>query len=601
MKTATKTFYLFVLTFLTLALPGMVFSQSDLKYAKTVNSDTENITVEEMQAEGQIEKTERNIPGSLLDQLETVKSNGGDVTQIQAQIDSYNAGVQVLGNQSSDIKPLGKETGVIRDSWMTDDIMIHQGTTTNLQRRTLDMKYGPDGNVYVAMVHNGANSYIRVYKSTDKGMTWEMVGGASTTGIFGTISMLVENRDDATTDSVRAVVYYTRAADNSFDNARVGFFSIRTNTATTAFVGELFLDPAAGNELNYVSAVSDGQFYDNNTYFGVVVGEYNNAGTECISLRYARTTNWGTSHTAVTLNTPYEDYFPSAAFKPESTSDSVYIAVERRLTAGREIRILKTPFLPTATFTTNFLTSDSLDYRYPVISIQQTAQNLAKRIVITSTKQQRAVYHYSNNDGGTWSIDATLDTDNSQTTNFTWITSDTTTAGGGYFMAIFAEGDSINVRRGIPGSMGVMLAKQNSNMLTNTAFPVCAIINDNGTKSSAFAYWGTGPENIYFDAEALSVGINNISEIAENYELKQNYPNPFNPTTNINFSIPKAGMVKLKVFDITGKEVATLVSQHMNAGTYNADFNGAKLSSGAYFYRLETEGFVETRKMLLVK
>ncbi|MBS1515194.1 MAG: T9SS type A sorting domain-containing protein [Bacteroidetes bacterium] len=92
-----------------------------------------------------------------------------------------------------------------------------------------------------------------------------------------------------------------------------------------------------------------------------------------------------------------------------------------------------------------------------------------------------------------------------------------------------------------------------------------------------------------------------ISAVADKYSLSQNYPNPFNPSTKISFSIPTNGFVSLKVYDVTGKEVMTLVNKNMTVGSYSVDFNGALLSSGAYFYRLESGNFVETKKMMLVK
>ncbi|MEO8514943.1 MAG: T9SS type A sorting domain-containing protein, partial [Ignavibacteria bacterium] len=91
------------------------------------------------------------------------------------------------------------------------------------------------------------------------------------------------------------------------------------------------------------------------------------------------------------------------------------------------------------------------------------------------------------------------------------------------------------------------------------------------------------------------------NEIPEVYSLSQNYPNPFNPVTNIKFSIPTGGMVKLTVFDITGREVSTLINQNLNAGSYTADFDASKLSSGIYFYTITAGGFTDTKKMVLVK
>ncbi len=85
------------------------------------------------------------------------------------------------------------------------------------------------------------------------------------------------------------------------------------------------------------------------------------------------------------------------------------------------------------------------------------------------------------------------------------------------------------------------------------------------------------------------------------YSLEQNYPNPFNPVTNIKFGIPYSGNVKLIVFDILGREVATLINEFKSSGNYVVDFDASSLSSGAYFYRIESGSFTETKKMFLVK
>jgi subtilisin-like proprotein convertase family protein len=99
-----------------------------------------------------------------------------------------------------------------------------------------------------------------------------------------------------------------------------------------------------------------------------------------------------------------------------------------------------------------------------------------------------------------------------------------------------------------------------------------------------------------------TVGIQTLNnEIPEGYVLAQNYPNPFNPVTNIKFSLPESGQVSLKVYDMAGKQVAELVNGFKSAGSYIVDFNASHLSSGIYFYRLETGDFKEVRKMALVK
>lgn len=114
------------------------------------------------------------------------------------------------------------------------------------------------------------------------------------------------------------------------------------------------------------------------------------------------------------------------------------------------------------------------------------------------------------------------------------------------------------------------------------------------------ADWGLGWTN--FRPDSGTVGVSQISSIVPGeYKLEQNYPNPFNPSTRINFSITKPGFVSLKVYDITGKEVANLVNEKLSVGSYTYEFEGANLSSGIYFYTMKTNDFASTKKMILVK
>jgi photosystem II stability/assembly factor-like uncharacterized protein len=103
-----------------------------------------------------------------------------------------------------------------------------------------------------------------------------------------------------------------------------------------------------------------------------------------------------------------------------------------------------------------------------------------------------------------------------------------------------------------------------------------------------------------FDLGAV-LGIDPYSVVPKEYQLGQNYPNPFNPETTVKFGLPKAGTVNLSIFDASGKVVEELVNQQMNAGTFEVTWSASQYSSGIYFYKLESEGFAETKKMILVK
>ncbi|MFA5405607.1 MAG: T9SS type A sorting domain-containing protein [Ignavibacteria bacterium] len=99
-----------------------------------------------------------------------------------------------------------------------------------------------------------------------------------------------------------------------------------------------------------------------------------------------------------------------------------------------------------------------------------------------------------------------------------------------------------------------------------------------------------------------SVGVKQISELLpKKYELMQNYPNPFNPATNIKFAIPENDYVNIRIYDILGREIMTLVNEKLNPGYYEFNFNGASLSSGLYFYRMTTNKYSDIKRMILVK
>ncbi|PID55768.1 MAG: hypothetical protein CR986_10630 [Ignavibacteriae bacterium] len=90
-------------------------------------------------------------------------------------------------------------------------------------------------------------------------------------------------------------------------------------------------------------------------------------------------------------------------------------------------------------------------------------------------------------------------------------------------------------------------------------------------------------------------------EVITDYSLAQNYPNPFNPVTTINYKIPNNGIVSLKVYDVLGEEVATLVNEYKTTGSYNVKFDGSNLTSGIYIYTIKAGDFKDTKKLMLMK
>jgi endo-1,4-beta-xylanase len=121
------------------------------------------------------------------------------------------------------------------------------------------------------------------------------------------------------------------------------------------------------------------------------------------------------------------------------------------------------------------------------------------------------------------------------------------------------------------------------------------LVNSNGSERPALTWLRE-----YLDTVVVSVK-NDNNEIPQNFELFNNYPNPFNPTTNIKYNVSKTSNVSLKVYDVLGRLVQTLVNDVQNPGQYSVTFNAQNLASGVYFYRLEAGDFVSTKKFILMK
>ncbi len=157
---------------------------------------------------------------------------------------------------------------------------------------------------------------------------------------------------------------------------------------------------------------------------------------------------------------------------------------------------------------------------------------------------------------------------------------------------------------------GTNWIQRNEGLVAFYIYTLCILNN--------YIFAGTGDSSVYRRPLGELTGIQPISnEVPNQFSLSQNYPNPFNPVTKIRFDIPPGSsvaqtfpyrVVNLSVYDILGREVATLVNEELKPGTYEVEWNAAKYSSGVYFYRIAihsdkllTEDYSETRKMMLIK
>jgi hypothetical protein len=126
--------------------------------------------------------------------------------------------------------------------------------------------------------------------------------------------------------------------------------------------------------------------------------------------------------------------------------------------------------------------------------------------------------------------------------------------------------------------------------------------------ADGYVYAGTYDRGVYRSLESPTSVEDDNSKSPNTFALEQNYPNPFNTSTSIRYNVPSVTLsevegsrVSLKVYDVIGNEVATLVNEEKPAGSYEVKFNASELSSGIYFYKLQAGSLLETKKMILMK
>lgn len=139
------------------------------------------------------------------------------------------------------------------------------------------------------------------------------------------------------------------------------------------------------------------------------------------------------------------------------------------------------------------------------------------------------------------------------------------------------------------------------NITDNIAFPIFLSIDIDNELIVLGSLYSEGYSIWTKRIATTSIAHDNNIEIPQKVTLNSNYPNPFNPSTIIGYSLPQSGFVQLKVYDVLGREVAVLVNEQQKPGNHEVQFDASGLSSGIYFYKLRSEGFIQTKKMLLLR
>ncbi len=546
------------------------------------------------------------VPKQLLEEYYSVKKieNSERKTQIALEMEKYqNTTVLSENGQNINIKT-GRSNSNETNDWYTTDIITYSGNLSENTAKPLVIKQGEDGLLYLLVALKPVFSQkgvFRIYKSSNGGVNWsQIVELEHFSEYYLSMDMLIESTNNSVGDSTRIIVYCTSSTQTNGNNAKLNMYAFRRN-GTSQFSG-IVAYPSAGKKYEQVTCCSDGQYYQSSTYLHAFVKESPNTGATT-GFRHFRTVNWGQTYTSDLIPTDSSDNYPGAQFLATSTNDSILISFERvwdQYSTG--FGVIKTTDIPTPV-TNNVLVpyiQNGIKFEKPCLTISQQNPSIEKNMLITFTSNNHPYCYYSTNSGKLWTFKVFSLT---STCAYTYCSSDSSSFAGNNFVIGFVtqNGDSVVSSR-VSCAGFVSLSKINNIQSSAAYVPAFGIYTSETGKSTVSAFAGASGVNAYFNGEHMFTGIQTIStEIPSGYSLKQNYPNPFNPVTNIKFSIPKAGFVSLKVYDIAGREVAMLVDRQMNAGTFNYDFDASHLSSGAYFYRITAGEFTEVKKMILVK
>lgn len=465
-----------------------VNSQDDLHSMQSVNSPLP----QEMQAGVNYEP--RN--NSLIELDKSYKEaleNGNKILAEEIKSEMYKLipgeNIYAVKNNKAGVRvlrlPVAPET-----DWTTANERIHFGTVNHGEGlfKQIDMKMGEDKYLYSVVTRfEGTYSSLIIYKSSNNGNSWSSILGLGVGDKISNISMIVESKNNLVPDSTRVIVFYTDGELSSGNNATINYLSVRR---TGEYQYGQIAAPDAGNRFTGISAVTDGAYWSAATYFGVVCTESDNVTGVTKKLRFFRTIDWGKTWAGSTINTSQNDKFPSAGYK-EGTDDSVYIAVERSFDSlESQIRVITTPWIPSSNFKAYYLTS-ALNVRYekPCLTVRQN--NPASGVLITCTKNNIPIYHYTYNGGASWNIDYSLNTGNSSKKLYTYCSSSINGPAPYTACVLNMNKDSINIRKGVLGSLGNTIYKVNSFQSQANVTPVCESIYRDGKNYSIVTYAGT--------------------------------------------------------------------------------------------------------------
>lgn len=497
--------------------------------------------------------------------------------------------------------PIDRKDAPFIQDWASGDNIVSYGGVPNpgIFERNLLIRIDSLGTQYCAYISTNRDTLV-VWRSTNNGQNWQRWGSVNPGG----------------TTKWHSFDFYIT---DTTGGHTLGFAGVRTST-TSSFDGQLYwfgydddggfrsavqvTTAPGGRGLLEPSIVSDGRDWSAGlTYWYIAFRNVDATTGVGDSASVSFSSSWGNSWSTPHRLRNFDDYDLDIDYNFQA--DSIYVLLTNTVTAPNgNLRIMKIALgsLGTSTAWTQVnITTSATNEHSGDLAVNRNNNTMGILYTFDGTPSRIYRDGWDGGAGSYWGLDAAIFT---QTENQNSPSLDCNIGQYAWRCAYKVDGGSdtiiymsaTNILTGMAGRTQV-----SNNSPTGTVFPDIAgfRVPSNG---GAIVYAGFGASPIYYDNSNISTGVEPIgNQVPERFNLSQNYPNPFNPTTNIKFEIPAMGLVKLVIYDMLGKEVATLVNDVKQAGAYSVDFNGAALSSGVYFYKITAGEFSDIKKMMLVK
>ncbi|AFH49764.1 Peptidase S8/S53 subtilisin kexin sedolisin [Ignavibacterium album JCM 16511] len=464
------------------------------------------------------------------------------------------------------------------------------------------------GILYAAFITNWtAADTLAIFKSTDKGFTWIPLRF-----FWSGPGLRYQGFDIAVADTfngrwkIGMVVSLTSTTGNGYNGS---IYYIDMNEDGTEFSPILVESAAGTNGCISPAIVTDAYDYlPALTYWYLTYQRVDTTTGATKEVIAALSSNGGTSWVIDTVRAGFNDYQLDIDYSKTDTF-FVYVLLTNNITPTDEnlrLRYINLGNFGTAAFWNQYGVAQTANPEYyGMLAVNRVTNQMA---VVHTTKvgtDENIEYAYSLTGKVPFTMNVALSNEPNNETRASIHSPENQS--GVFRVAFVSKGSSDTVYYKVTPNIASFSSSKTLvsrvNYSSSSVIPsVCGFSNN---PSSGFnggvIYAGLGPSNLYFNSSNLITDIEDNFVSIDNFVLYQNYPNPFNPTTKIVWQSPVSGWQTLKVYDMLGSEVATLVNEYRDAGRNEIEFDASKLSSGLYIYTLKTGGFISSKKMMLVK